>query len=295
MLTACGPTRGAAPSDTLALERLAFVPRGQMSVALPGSGPQLYEIREPLLVDMFEVTRGEWMLYANEHKPVAELAAYAATWSSSRADLPATFVTQREAEEFARWRGMRLLRAGEWLVCAIGPQRLAYPWGSTAQRSIANTLELGLERVAPVGTFEAGRTANYVYDMLGNAAEWSADLAPTADTLVGDERASVLGGSFRNLSRPIIDLRPTEGQSALFTRSVARDSRADDVGLRCCAEAEAWLWDHTRELDERTDLSLRLVAVGRRWGRRALPLLDELAARPNAPRALSALAQGARQ
>ena len=48
-------------------------------------------------------------------------------------------------------------------------------------------------------------------------------------------------------------------------------------------------------LDPAVVAPLRLLAVGRRWGRRALPLLDELAARPNAPRALAVLAEGARQ
>jgi hypothetical protein len=38
----------------------------------------------------------------------------------------------------------------------------------------------------------------------------------------------------------------------------------------------------------------RWEALGRRWGRRALPLLEELAARPNASVALDALIRGAR-
>ena len=71
-----------------------------------------------------------------------------------------------EAERFAAWRGMRLLTPGEWLFCALGAERRLFPWVAyERQDSVANTLDLGLGRPCPVGTFEGGRTPGEVYDL----------------------------------------------------------------------------------------------------------------------------------
>jgi formylglycine-generating enzyme required for sulfatase activity len=197
-------------------------------------------------------------------------------------------MTQPEARAFAAWRGMRLLEPGEWLWCAMGPNRWSYPWGTTAQDSVANTLELDLERPTPVGTFESGRTPAGCYDMLGNVAEWVGSPMPSIERVPGDERQSAVGGSFRARRSPIYQ------KMTFLTTDLHPSSRLDHVGLRCCVEAEAYLWARAPEWGEDEPTLQRLVAVGRRWGRQASPLLQDLAARPGAPRGLRALAEGAR-
>jgi formylglycine-generating enzyme required for sulfatase activity len=254
-------------------------------------------VREPLLVDMFEVTRDQWLRFQNARpgRVDPDLEAFTSTWPSGTEQWPASYVRLDEAEDFARWRGMRLLTSSEWIYCAIGPQRLPYPWGATGQLSIANTLELQLDRPTPVGTFEAGRTSHDVYDLLGNVAEWTADLAPSRERWTGDGRVAAMGGSFRNHARPIFDPLPQEGQDEVLFRALAPGSRSDDIGVRCCVDAAAYLWAHADQFGGDESSRRRLIAIGRRWGGRALPLLGSLAARIDAPPALDALVEGARQ
>ncbi|MBM3992241.1 MAG: formylglycine-generating enzyme family protein [Planctomycetes bacterium] len=290
----CGEAREDGPTLDR-LERLAFVPAGQLSLSLTGRGVVTIDVREPLLVDSFEVTRAEWLGYQRSlgSAVAPELLAHTAEWSADSGEWPACFMTQPEAEAFASAVGMRLPRAGEWIFIACGPQALPFPWGATAQRSVANTLELGLARAVAVGTFEAGRSPQRVYDLLGNVAEWSADLAPERDLLAGDERVSVLGGSYHNRARAVIDPRLIEGQSELFARALSRESRADDVGLRCVANAAEYLVARLpRERPERA-LARRYEALGHRWGVPARGLLEELSRRADASPALEFLLAGA--
>lgn len=293
----CGGNAVHVEPALLELEQLAFVPAGQVTIPVAGRGTRTIDVPRPLLVDRFEVTRRKWREFRRArgaiHEP--EMNAVVDAWPETTDAWPASYMNHPEASDFARWRGMRLLTSSEWLYVAIGPQRLAFPWGATDQRSIANTLELNLDRPANVGTFEAGRTPHLVYDMLGNVAEWSADLAPSRDSLPGDRRVSVLGGSFRNRSRPILEERQVEGQSELFARSLAPESRADDVGLRCCADAAALLPELLSGLRVDETTRPRLMAVGQRWGRRAVPLLEELRREPTSPPALDLLLAGARK
>jgi formylglycine-generating enzyme required for sulfatase activity len=290
----CGEARDETPSLGR-LERLAFVPAGQLSISLAGRGVVNLEVREPLLVDSFEVTRAEWLVHQRSlgSAVAPELLAHTAEWSADSGEWPASFMTQVEAESFARAVGMRLPSASEWLFLACGPQALPFPWGATAQRSVANTLELGLGRPLPVGTFEAGRSPQRVYDLLGNVAEWCADLAPERDVLAGDERVSVLGGSFHNRARPVIDPRLIEGQSELFARAVSRSSRADDVGLRCVADAAEYLLANLPQERPERALARRYEALGQRWGVPARGFLEDLARRPGASPALEHLLAGA--
>jgi hypothetical protein len=311
--SACGARDAGVPQALLELERLAFVPSGLIDktavdklrewTRTPGfvyrgaiDGKPLGP-GEALLVDVYEITRAQWLRFeASQAAPAdPEFVAIRGTWDESTADWPATYMTQLEAARCAQWRGMRLLSAGEWLYCALGREPRPYPWGSFGQASIANTLELGLERPAPVGTFEAGRTPQAVADMLGNVAEWVGDCEPSEPALIGDTRVSALGGSFRSHTRPLFDVKPSSSERMLLARSVEPDTRADDIGMRCCVSAADYLWAHASEWGVGEGSRARLVALGRRWGRRALPVLESLATRPDAPAALDALAEGARQ
>jgi len=276
------------------LERLAFLPPGELRLSVPvGDGSaelRVFRVERPLLVDRFEATRGEWLRYLDEPgvgtDPV--LQRHVGGWAAGTERWPASFMTQPEASAFAAARGMRLLEPGEWLWCAMGPNRWSYPWGTTPQDSVANTLELDLGRPTPVGTFESGRTPSGCYDMLGNVAEWLGSAAPSIDLGPGDERVSAIGGSFRTWRSPIYKAK------SILAATLHPASRLDHVGLRCCVEAEAYLWERAPAWGEDQDTLRRLVALGRRWGRPSATLLQDLAARPGAPRGLRALAEGAR-
>jgi hypothetical protein len=293
----CAPpgAEGAPEDELLLLEQLAFVPAGRaIPATLSGGSVDAVASPEALLVGMYEVTRGEFKRFALtsgiELDPL--LAQRVDRWGEADAALPAVFLTRDEAEHYARSIGMRLPSSREWLYCALSPRALTYPWADAWQQGRANTLELGLSPKAatPVGTFEGGRTATHLYDLLGNVWEWASDdLYADAGP---ETQATAFGGSFSSYKQEM------HREGAFFSQSLHPGTRLEDLGFRVAGFARAWLAAHAASLGRSQDARRRLEAVGRRWGNAAAPLLAELAS--NAPagderEALEALHDGARR
>ena len=295
LLAACAPSGGAPDPDGALgrLESFGFVQAGSVAIyANSRHGSTTVGVGEPLLVGMYEVTRAEFRRYRDAALPALDplIADRMSRWTSADSALPVSFVTRREAEDYARWAGARLPTASEWLFCAISPRMFAYPWSDSWQQGRANTLELGIVPIGPtpVGTFEGGRTETHLYDMLGNVCEWVED--DPAGALAAEGRVTALGGSYATFKREI------QREGALFAQAHEPGTRLDDLGFRICAPARAWLSAHAAELGGSAESRLRLTSIGRRWGPSAVPLLTELArdAQGAARGSLEAILGGAR-
>jgi hypothetical protein len=293
----CRPDAGGREGALAELERLAFVPKGETALVGRDGMPVVAENSVALLVDRFEVTRGEWL----RHPPSADAAPdpwfeqVTNGWSEDTHALPASGMTLEEARQFARSRGMRLLSAREWLRIAIGARPQAWPWGQSLVRSVANTAELGLGRPVAVGTFEHGRTTLGTYDMLGNVWEWVEEpIAPSpmreSDLL---PEAWALGGSYTTRLRRLYEFDPS-GRVVVLSLDLDPRARNLDVGLRCAVDASDYLRTHASSWGEDDDAHKRLSAVGKRFGRDAIPSLEQLCAQPGAPKPLVWLLEGAR-
>jgi len=283
----CGEPPGSTPLDPAAaavvrsLERLAFVPAGRTALDIDVG------VDVDLLVDRFEVTEALWAeLFGEEDPRPGSFASFAARQVGAAPpeswilEAPAVGMTLAEAGEAAARRGMRLPTFEEWLWCAAGPRSRRFPAGRQ-QRGLANTLELGLFRPTPVGAFESGQTPDTgLFDLLGNVWEWTEPPPPPAgwrsldaDAWPVDGGAGapawVLGGSF---STP---------EQVLFTRDgvalamgVTPGHRGSDVGVRCVAEARAFIAGLASAAGPLPAAARpRVVAVGDRWGGRSVEAL----------------------
>ena len=302
LASGCAPSDRSEPGaldDLASLERLAFVPAGEC-VFQPGASARIScSNPRPLLVDRFEVTRAEWRSASPPASTDPGFATYQETWTPPTADWPASYMTLLEARALAASRGMRLPTAREWLriACGTSERPYAYPWGGGLARSVANTLELDLGNPAPVGTFEQGRTPLSIYDMAGNVWEWVEDPIsfPREESDRGGyldpDVAWAMGGSYLSHLRRLYD--DAKGINYFFEQDLDPRTRARDVGLRCCADAEEYLLSRAGRI--RVEGSeARLRAIGASWGHDAAPLLEALEKRPEAPGALRLLLEGAR-
>ena len=315
--TACSPAEGReVPLELVELERLSFVPA--RAAYLDGYIGQLanVSIEEPLLVDLFELTRADRDLHL-ARVPGAEPDRSTAAWPAA--------VTWYEAREIAERRGMRLPTAREWLHVAVGGRSQVFPWGNRFQVSVSNTLELDLRRPTAVGTFENGRSRPFgCYDMVGNVWEWVADRVPgyqdpsgtswewvadrepgfpdasrsSAKVLEGDELATILGGGFDTRARRTFGSNDGASPALRFlARTVDRRLRAPAIGVRMVADAAPYLRRFAPRWGRGTEARSRVTAVARRWTAAVgqgpvLELLDQLLSEPDAPRQLAWLREG---
>lgn len=288
------------------LERMSFVSPGRCDLAVHPRevrGVDLVaqlRVDEPLLVDRFEATREDWRFHTGAFPTRDGLRDPLAPTDDdpSRAAWPA-FCDFAEAQAFAARREMRLLRAGEWVYVAAGPSFQRFPWGGVSRRSVANTLELGLVRPLPVGTFESGSSTSGCYDLYGNAMEWvTGSLPPSAAVEWSNaSSASAMGGSYLHALQPIfqpVDGAPF-GASGFHGLPMPAGTRAVDLGVRCAIEAERFLVGRATAIEPSADARRRLVEVGRRWGRASVPLLERIVQRDRQAFVPEALLEGARE
>jgi formylglycine-generating enzyme required for sulfatase activity len=158
------------------------VPAGEFTMGSPTGDPderpphQVY--LDSFLIDIYEVTVGQYAAFLQEtgnHPP----SDWKAMNQFSHQKHPVSNVDWADAAAYCKWAGKRLPTEAEWEKAARGTDGRLYPWGNEPPTPRhANYEQAGSNShgaLAPVGSFEAGKSPYGLYDMAGNAWEWVSD------------------------------------------------------------------------------------------------------------------------
>ena len=153
---------------------MAYVPGGDFlmgsDVGDTISKPPHFVTVAPFFIDVTEVTNEQYAEFLAATGQVPPLSWKDGVYPEAEAKYPVTGVTWYEAAEYAAWKGKRLPTEAEWEFAARGPEGRAYPWGDDWDQNLANA-DGQLTGLRPVG--QGGRSPFGLYDMSGNAWEWT--------------------------------------------------------------------------------------------------------------------------
>lgn len=163
-------------------------------------------------------------------------------------DFPVSRTSWYDARDYCASVGARLPSEAEFERAARGLQRRRFPWGSLFNRRVANIGRFGwvktdetdgFRRLAPVGSFPAGASADGILDLAGNVSEWVADYYRPYEQGGGGASAASLPG--RSSVRGIRGGSYQSGQAWVrgSARSYAPPSdRSETTGFRCARSAD---------------------------------------------------------
>lgn len=165
------------PREPPAPPGMVYVPGGEFQMGNDAGDeyerPAHTVMVNPFFIDQYEVTNEEYAEFVKEtnHKPPQ-------TWRKGRypdgtARHPVTGVTWDDANDYAKLAGKRLPTEEEWELAARGTDGRRYPWDNEWRVGLANA-DGAASDVVDVGSYQAGKSPFGVFDMVGNAWEWTA-------------------------------------------------------------------------------------------------------------------------
>ncbi len=185
-------------------------------------------------IDVFEVTHGQWMKFTvgSDYSPKGNWRRY---YSIGKEDFPVTNVTWEDAKAYCEWTGGRLPTEQEWEKAARGAEGSRYPWGDVWDATKSNCSEIGHRNTIEVGHIDADKSGYGLYDVMGNAQEWTSDkLTPYPDSPVRRNKAfrqgfmAIRGGSYALKGRSM----------GLYSRTGYKSDVQYGIGFRCAKDAE---------------------------------------------------------
>lgn len=161
---------------------MAYVKGGEFTMGSTGrdlyESPPHKEMVKPFFIDVYEVTCEEYARFLKKKGRTPPPSWLNGQYPQGAAKRPVTGVTWDDAVAYASWAGKRLPTEKEWEFAARGTDGRLYPWGGEWKVGMANAGGVSGGGLADVGTFKGISPFN-LYDMVGNAWEWTAsDLKP---------------------------------------------------------------------------------------------------------------------
>lgn len=125
-------------------------------------------------IDKYEITNKEYKEFTDGTGHTPPSYWIDGTYPPPSENVPVVHVDWYSADAFCRWAGKRLPTEAEWEKAARGTDGRRFPWGDELDEKKANAMGM-YGGLLEVGHFKEGVSPYGVYDMTGNASEWTSD------------------------------------------------------------------------------------------------------------------------
>ncbi len=176
-------------------------------------------------IDVTEVTLAAYTECVDAKRcTLPDLQSARCNWSHPElGQYPINCVNYTQAVAYCTYVGKRLPTEEEWELAARGTDQRVYPWGNDAFGGEECELKGSGLPLCPVASAPPGRSAFGLFDMTGNADEWtSSAYCPYDKPGCGDPRRTTRGGSSDFL-----------GGTATSRTATAPNTIGDALGFRC--------------------------------------------------------------
>ena len=208
----------------------------------PSEGPAHQVTLGSYYIDVHEVTVRQFNLFQNESGKRTERARAIAkdpalANATEDEDLPVVMVSARDASDYASWAGKRLPTEAQWEAAARTPDGRIHPWGpnpATWSKPRAS------RQIDPIRSFPLDASPYGVYDLAGNAWEWTKDWFDPKyyqqfKTSVADNPG---GPTVRPKSAQLV-IKGSSKEWLVSRREGLRfDTRLPYLGFRCALQVE---------------------------------------------------------
>ena len=191
-------------------ENMVLIPAGMFLMGSDSTNsdeaPMQSLYQPPFYIDRHEVTNADYKDFIETTDHPAPTHWPDRMFPSGEDNYPIVGISWYDAQAYAQWRGKRLPTEVEWEKAARGDDGRIYPWGDEFIPDWVNTKGDGdaYTMTAPVGSFPKGVSPYGLFDMSGNAWEWTGDWfdrypGNTSDNpAYGEQYRVIRGGSWIN-------------------------------------------------------------------------------------------------
>ncbi|OGW24692.1 MAG: hypothetical protein A3K09_05280 [Nitrospinae bacterium RIFCSPLOWO2_12_FULL_47_7] len=201
------------PKDVAVPPDMAYIPSGEFIMGSP-ENHHTEEGRRAYLIDKYEVTEGQFRVYAPAHP-----------FFAGKEKWPATHVTFEEADQYCHQLSKRLPTEAEWEKAARGTDGRKWPWGVYLDHPnngfsgfTPEDVDNRREWISPYG----------VYGMGYNVWEWVDDWYSDGS---GEKKFKVVRGGLTQ-THLTVQFTPT-----YFSNWMVPDAAYNFVGFRCARDA----------------------------------------------------------